>query len=101
MGDATVGLLPKFFGSPVVMGFPVSIIRILVGVKILFRILRVYFTSNAYRSIGTFICGRINNVGAIREQNALSLGRDVLRHAQRDREPLGSHDHGVSNPSVA
>ena len=101
MRDASFCLLPDFVGCAMVVGLPVGIVGILVGVKIFLRISGIKFTSGSNRSVGAVTGIGVNNVGAIRMQNALALHRNIFRHAQRHGETFGSADHGVGDSGIS
>src|SRR6266478_3536532 len=84
-----------------VVSLPVGRVRILVGVKIFFRLALVEFAhraDGAVRAVGGI---GINNVGAVGVENSLAFDGNVFRHAQRDRKTFGSADHGVGDSGIA
>ena len=101
MRDAALCLLPNFIGSAQIMSTPIGIIRILVSVEIFLWLGGVKFARLANGAVRPVRRVGINNVGAVSAQNVLALGRNVLRHAQRDRETLSRSDHRVGNACIS
>ena len=57
--------------------------------------------SHADGAVGAVTGVGINHVRAIRAQNLLALGGNILRHAQHDGKSLGRAQHGVGDAGVA
>src|SRR5207247_4476615 len=100
MRDAALCLLPNFIGSAQIMSTPVGVIRILISVEIFLWLGGVKFARLANGAVRPVRRAGINNVGAVSAQNVLELGRNVLRHAQRDREPLSRSYHRIGNACI-
>src|SRR5258708_39493618 len=101
MGDASLGLQPDFVGSPVIVGLPVGLIGILVGVKILIGMFGGQFPRLANRAVRTIRGIGIQNVGAVALQDLLALTRDIFRHAQGNGESFGRAEHRIGNAGIA
>ncbi len=83
-----------------VVGLPVGIVRILVGVEIFVGIGRGKFTRFSNSAIGSLARICINDVGAVTVQYLFAFERHVIRHAQRDRKSLGRTKHGISDSRI-
>src|SRR5208283_192034 len=93
--------LPDLLRRAAVMGAPVCIARVLVGIEILFRLLCGKFACFPNRAVRSFASVGENDLSAIGENGALAFLRNVSRHAQGHREALRSSQHGISNSSIA
>src|SRR5215467_16247020 len=65
MTDAALRLLPDLVAGCKIMGLPVGVVRILIGVEVLFRMLCRQIPSHADRAVGALPAIGIDNVGAV------------------------------------
>src|SRR5580658_9073413 len=101
MRDPALSLLPDFVGGSVIVGLPVGLVGVLVGVEIFFGMLRGELAGHPDGAVGTVGGIGINDVGAVALQDLLALARNILRHAQGDGEAFGSAQHRIGNAGVA
>ena len=94
-------LLPDFVGRAVIVGLPVGVVGVLVGVEIFVSMFRGQILRHADRTVGSIGRVGVENICAVGMQNLFALERDVFRHAQRHRESLGRPQHGVCDPGIA
>src|SRR5208283_5167309 len=101
VGDAALGLLPDFVGGRVIVGLPVGVVGILVGVEILLGMFAGQLARLTDRAVGTVVRIGINNVGSVALENLFAFARNVFWHAERDGEGFGGSQHGVGDAGIA
>ena len=101
VGDASLGLLPDFVRGAVIVGSPVGVVGVLVGIEIFVGMFRGEFTRDANRAVGSIRGIRINNVGAVALENLLALKGDVFGYAECNGKPIRGSEHGIGNTGVA
>src|SRR5271155_3941771 len=84
VGDLSLGLTPYLRRGRLVVGAPVGVVAVLVGVVKLITKFGCHFTGLADRPVGAVGGVRGNDLGAVSGENLLALGRDVGRHAEGD-----------------
>src|SRR5579863_5910405 len=101
MRDSSLGLLPDFVGGAVIMGFPVGIVGILVGVEILIGMFCGQFAGHANGAVGSISRVGVNNVGAVAVQDLFAFSGNIFGHAEGDGKSFGRAEHGVSDAGIA
>ncbi len=99
--DLTVGLLPDFVCSGAVVGAPVLVVGVLVGVEV-----TVGFGG---RELACFADGSVGAVGGAGPDDVRTVGGeiffsfrgDVGRHAERDGEAERGTEHGIGDAGVS
>ena len=84
----------------VVVGPPVGVVAVLVGIEVKVRALRVQTPRLADRSVRAFERTGQDQLGAKRAQNQFALGACVFGHAQFDGVAARRTDHRVGNARV-
>src|ERR1700682_3427827 len=101
MRDASFGLLPDFVRGGFVMRAPVGVVRILIGIEVKIGIALGILARDLDGAVGALGGIGVNDICAVCLQNPFSLGRNILRHAERDRKSESSAEHGVGDAGVA
>src|SRR3989442_11790883 len=71
VGDASLGLLPDFVRGALIMGSPVGVVGVLVGVEIFLGMCCGEFSRHPDRAVGSIRRIGINNVGAVALEDLL------------------------------
>src|ERR1700678_3085625 len=98
VGHPSFGLLPDLGTGGLIVGQPVGVVRILVGVEISLGLIAGQFPGppdGAVRALVRF--GPVNS-GAIGPQNALALRRNIGRHRQMDCKPSAAPSMAKAMP---
>ena len=101
MSDSALGLLPDFIAGAVVVGEPVVVVAVLVGVEEFFRVLGGKPAREADGAIGAVGSVSPLTVRAVGGEDALALDRNIGGHAQHDGEAHGRAQHGIGDAGVA
>ena len=101
MRDPSLSLLPDFVGRPVIVSFPVGLVRILIRIKILVGMIASQFTCHANRAIGSVGRIGIENICAVALQNLFPFTRNIFRHAKCYGKSFSRAQHGISDASIA
>src|SRR5215471_2649763 len=101
MRNASLGLLPDLVGGCAVVGFPVRIIRVLIGVEILVRMCCGKLAGHANGTVGSVSGVGVNDVCTVSLQDLLTLTRNVFRHAEGDRKSFCRTEHRIGDAGVA
>src|ERR1700742_421455 len=99
--DLPAGLLPDFVGGGVVVGAPVVVVAVLVGVEEFCGVLGDESAGAADGAVGAVGGVGPEDVGAVGGEDVFALGRDVGGNAEGDGEAHGGAEHGVGNAGVA
>ncbi len=101
MRYAPLRLLPDFRPRTRIVRLPVGRVVVLVGIKILVRLLRVYFAGFQNRAVrGQARVGQ-NQMRAVCPQQLLALIVGIGRQAQMHLIAFGRADHGIRDSRIA
>ena len=99
--DLAFGLLPDFVAGGAVVGAPVFVVGVLVGVVVAVGLGGDQLAGLADGAVGAVGGVGPDDLGAVGCEVALALVRDVGRHAEGDGEAHGRAEHGVGDAGVA
>src|SRR5215469_305075 len=101
VSNCALGLRPDLFCCAAVVGSPVGIIGILIGVEIFVRISGLKLSGLANGAVRAFQGISPDDLCAVRGEDALAFRRDICRNANGDGDAARCTDHGVSNAGVS
>ena len=101
MSDLAARLAPDLGAGGVVVGQPVGVVRILVGVVEARGVVAGQFAGAADGAVGTLIGVGPVDLGAVGAQDPLALRRHAGGHGQVDREAQRRAQHGEGDAGVA
>src|SRR5438445_11707027 len=101
MRDLSLSLSPDFNASTFVMGAPVRIVVVLIGIKEFLRLGSGHLASQQLRPIGSLHRISVDDFSAINSQEACSFGAGILRQAKSNWITSGRAEHRIGHAGIA